>query len=282
MNYRTIINKGTSLLRKNFISQAVLDAELLLSISLNKTREEILLNLERQISQEEVKKYINLIKRRNKCEPVSQISGKKFFWKHEFKVNKNVLTPRYETELLVEEILEIFKYKNCINLLDIGIGSGCIIISLLKEKSKWKGTGIDISNLAIKMAKTNAKIQHIENRIKFINSDIDNIYNNKYDLIVSNPPYIDKIGYNNLDLSVKGYEPREALFGGNNGTIIIEKVIKQSKFILKNNGLLAMEIGQGQYFKVSEILKKNYFRISKVIKDYQKIKRCIIARKVNR
>ena len=109
------------------------------------------------------------------------------------------------------------------------------------------------------MAKTNAKIQHIENRIKFINSDIDNIYNNKYDLIVSNPPYIDKIGYNNLDLSVKGYEPSEALFGGNNGTIIIEKVIKQSKFILKNNGLLAMEIGQGQYFKVSEILKKNYF-----------------------
>ena len=131
------------------------------------------------------------------------------------------------------------------------------------------------------MAKTNAKIQHIENRIKFINSDIDNIYNNKYDLIVSNPPYIDKIGYNNLDLSVKGYEPSEALFGGNNGTIIIEKVIKQSKFILKNNGLLAMEIGQGQYFKVSEILKKIIFVFQEVIKDYQKIK-CIIARKVNR
>ena len=282
INYRNLIDHGTLILKKSSIPTAQLDAEILLSLSLNESRERILLDLEKKINLYQLNHYIYLINRRKKLEPISLISGKKFFWKHEFKVNKNVLTPRYETELLVEEILEIFKYKNCINLLDIGIGSGCIIISLLKEKSKWKGTGIDISNLAIKMAKTNAKIQHIENRIKFINSDIDNIYNNKYDLIVSNPPYIDKIGYNNLDLSVKGYEPREALFGGNNGTIIIEKVIKQSKFILKNNGLLAMEIGQGQYFKVSEILKKNYFRISKVIKDYQKIKRCIIARKVNR
>ena len=105
--------------------------------------------------------------------------------------------------------------------------------NLLKEKSNWKGTGIDISKLAIKTAKINAKIQHIENRIKFINSDIDNFYNNKYDLIVSNPPYIDKIEYNNLDLGVKDYEPKK-LFWWYNGTIrIIEKVIKQSKFIIK-------------------------------------------------
>ncbi len=281
MDYKTAIDKGTSLLRKNSILNASLDAELLLSISLDKTREEILLNLENQICHEDVNNYINLIKRRKKNEPVSQISGKKFFWKYDFKVNKNVLTPRYETELMVEEILKIYKHTNNINILDIGTGSGCIIISLLKEKSKWKGSGIDISKLAIKMAKINAKIQHIENRIKFINSDIDKIYINKYDLIVSNPPYIDKIGYNNLDLSVKGYEPSEALLGGNSGTIVIEKVIKKSSFVLKNNGLLAMEIGQGQYFKVSKILKNNRFRISKVIKDYQKIKRCIIARKVN-
>ena len=281
MNYRNIINKGSQILKQHDIITANIDAELLLSISLNKSREQLLLNLEKKLNLNEIKKYFELINRRKQKEPVSFINGKKFFWKYEFVVNKNVLIPRPETEFLVEEILKTYKEKTNLNILDVGVGSGCILISLLKEKNKWKGEGIDISSLAIKTAKTNAKIQQVQNRIKFINSDIDKIYINKYDLIVSNPPYIDKIGYNNLDLSVKGYEPSEALLGGNSGTIVIEKVIKKSSFVLKNNGLLAMEIGQGQYFKVSKILKNNRFRISKVIKDYQKIKRCIIARKVN-
>ena len=281
MNYRNIINKASSELKKNSIDSADIDAELLLSLSLNKTKENILLNLDKKLKFEEIEKYKNLIKRRQKKEPISQILGKKFFWKYEFNINKNVLSPRPETEFLVEEVLKIAKNSKNINILDIGVGSGCILISLLKEKIKWRGTGIDVSKFALKIAKYNAKIQQVENRIKFINSDIDNITHKKYDLVVSNPPYINKIEYNNLDLGVKYYEPREALYGGIDGLSIIEKIIKKSKLFLKINGFLAIEIGFGQYYKVSEILKKNNFYLFKTIKDYQNIKRCILAKKIN-
>ena len=155
------------------------------------------------------------------------------------------------------------------------------MISLLKERSKWKGTGLDISKNAIKTAKFNAKIQQVNNRIRFVNSDIDKFYFGKYDLIVSNPPYIDLVRYNNLDESVKDFEPKKALYGGIDGLRVIENLIKRSKIILKNNSTLAMEIGLGQYFKTLQILKKNGFIVIKTIKDYQKIKRCIIAKKIN-
>ena len=124
----------------------------------------------------------------------------------------------------------------------------------LEEKSKWHGVGMDISGSAIKIAKTNAKIQQVSNRIKFIKSDIDNITVNKYDLVVSNPPYINKIGYNNLDFGVKSFEPQKPLYGGIDGLRIIEKVIEKSKIVLKISGLLAMEIGLGQSFNVCRLL----------------------------
>ena len=279
MNFRKIINNGTLILRDNLIPSAGLDAEILLSLSLNKTREEILLNLEGKLNTNQINNYNKLIKRRKKKEPISYITGKKHFWNSEFYVNKNVLTPRPETELLVEEVLKRYKLVNKINILDIGTGSGCILISLLKQHKKWVGTGIDISKMAIKVAKSNAKIQQVSNRIRFIKSDVDKFLRGKYDLIVSNPPYINKIGYNNLDLGVKNYEPIKALYGGVDGLRIIEKIIGKSKFILKNNGILVMEIGLGQHQKVSELLKKSGFYILKTVKDYQKIKRLIFAKK---
>ena len=280
MNFRNTINKAVTILENNSIKNANFDAELLFSTSLNVSREKILLNLEKTIGYREVKKYFNLINRRIKKEPLSQIVGKKSFWKNEFEVNRHVLTPRNETEFLVEEILKIYKKNTFLSILDVGVGSGCIIISLLKEKQKWVGTGIDISKLAIKIAKYNAKIQQVENRIRFIKSDIDKFSSSKYDLVVSNPPYINKIGYNNLDLGVRGYEPKLALYGGLDGLRVIEKVVKKSRYVLKNNGLLVMEIGSGQHNDVSSILKFNGFYIKNIIKDYQKIKRCIISKKI--
>ena len=282
MNYRNIIDKGTLILKNSSILSAKLDAELLLTLTLNIPREKILLNLKKKLNKSEIIDYLKLINKRKKKEPISSISGKKFFWKYEFLLNKDVLAPRFETELLVEEVLKNFKFSNNINVLDVGIGSGCILISLLKERKRWRGIGLDISALAIKIAKINAKIQHVENRIRFLNSDIDKISTGKYDLIVSNPPYINKIGYNNLDLGVKNYEPKLALYGGVDGLRIIEKVIDKSNDILKKNGLLAMEIGLGQYYKVSELLKKNEFYIIKTVKDYQNIKRCLIAKKLSK
>ncbi len=280
MNYLRLINKATTSLKRNLIQTANIDAELLLLNLLNKKREDILLNLNQKVNRNQIKKYINLIKRRKKKEPVSLITGKRFFWKNEFIVNNNVLTPRFETEILIEEILKIYKHIDDIRILEFGVGSGCIIVSLLKEKEKWRGKGIDVSNMAIKISKTNAKIQQVDNRIQFLHSDIDKFSSGKYDLIVSNPPYINKIGYNNLDIGVKKYEPPKALYGGIDGVEIIEKVINKSKIVLKNNGLLAMEIGLGQHYKVSEILKNNGFYIMKIIKDYQNIKRCIFAKKI--
>ena len=151
MNYRDTINKGKSILLKNSIFTANLDAEILLSKTLNKSREEILLNQNQKININQMKNFIDLINRRKFKEPISVILEKKFFWKTQFIVNKNVLTPRFETELLVEALLKIYKQSNQINLLDICVGSGCILISLLKEKKKWKGTGIDVSTMAIKI-----------------------------------------------------------------------------------------------------------------------------------
>ena len=132
----------------------------------------------------------------------------------------------------------------------------------------------------LKIAKINAKIQQVDNRIRFVNSDIDKFFSGKYDVIVTNPPYINKIEYNNLDLGVKGYEPKLALYGGIDGLRIIEKIINKSKLILKTKGILAMEIGLNQYYRVTKLLEKNGFFILKSIKDYQNIKRCLIAKKI--
>ena len=280
MNYREIINTGTLLLKDFCIPTPEIDAEILLTICLNKSREQILLNSEQDLNQYQINNYYELISRRKKRQPISFITGKKFFWKYEFNVGKSVLTPRFETELLVEKILKRFKFEKKLNVLDIGLGSGCILISLLKERKLWMGTGVDISSLAIKKAKINAKIQQVDNRIRFIKSDIDKFSNGKYDLIVSNPPYINNIEYNNLDIGVKKYEPKEALYGGLDGLKVIEKVLIKSNKILKNNGLLGMEIGIGQFYKVSELFKKNGFFICSIIKDYQRIKRCVFAKKI--
>ena len=280
ISFRNTINKGSEILKKNFIETANIDAELLLSFSIKQSREKILLNLEKKLDYHDVRKYFELIERRKKKEPISLIIGKKTFWKYDFYVNKDVLTPRKETEFLIEEILKLYKNYNKIRVLDIGTGSGCIIISLMKEKIRWSGIAVDISELAIKVAKYNAKIQQVENRIKFIKSDIDKFFSNKYDLIVSNPPYINHIGYNNLDLGVKDYEPKKALYGGIDGLRVIEKVIEKSSILLKNNGFLIMEIGLMQYNKTFKILRENGFYVKKVIKDYQRINRCIVSQKV--
>ena len=280
INFRNTINKGSEILKKNFIETANIDAELLLSFSIKQSREKILLNLEKKLDYHDVRKYFELIERRKKKEPISLIIGKKAFWKYDFYVNKDVLTPRKETEFLIEEILKLYKNYNKIRVLDIGTGSGCIIISLMKEKIRWSGIAVDISELAIKVAKYNAKIQQVENRIKFIKSDIDKFSSNKYDLIVSNPPYINKIRYNNLDLGVKDYEPKKALYGGVDGLRVIEKVVKKSSILLKNNGFLIMEIGLMQYNKTFKILKENGFYVKKIVKDYQRINRCVLSQKI--
>ena len=271
-----IIKIGTKILKEKKIPSSILDSELLLSKTLNKTREEILTNLDQKIEKKSILVFKKYLQRRSKNEPIAYIFQEKEFWGNKFYVNKNTLIPRPETEMLVDKLLKIYNKKK-ISILDIGTGSGCIIISLLINLSNSNGLGIDISKKAIQLAKRN-KIKHkLLNRLKLSTQSLDKIYGKKFDLIVSNQPYISRYDIKNLSDDIKKYEPRMALDGGNDGLDLIKKVIYKSKDILKINGMLALEIGNEQIKKVSKILLDNNFRIKQVIRDYKNNVRCVLA-----
>ena len=276
MNALEIIKFGSNLLKEKKISSFILDSEILLSKTLNKTRENMLTNLDQRINKKNISVFKKYLQRRSNNEPIAYILEEKEFWSKKFFINKGTLIPRPETELLVEKILEIYKEKK-ISILDIGTGSGCIIISLLNNLINSNGLGIDISKNAILTAKKNALKYKLTKRVKFLNKSFNNIFSKKFDLIVSNPPYIDSKDIKNLSDDIKRHEPRIALDGGNDGLDLIKKVIYKSKHILKKNGMLAIEIGKGQIKKVSKILINNNFRVKHVIKDYKNNVRCVFA-----
>ncbi len=274
MNALEIIKFGSNLLKEKKIPSNILDSEILLSKILNKSREQVLANLNQRISKKNTLAFNKYLERRSKNEPMAYILKEKEFWSKKFNVC-NTLIPRPETELLVDKILKLYKGKK-ISILDIGTGSGCIIISLLSYLKGSNGTGVDISKNAILTAKKNALLHKLD-KIKFLHKSFDNIFGKKFDLIVSNPPYIERKDIKNLCDDIKKYEPRIALDGGNDGLDLIKKVIYKSKDILKIKGTLALEIGNEQIKKVSKILLNNNFKIKHVIKDYKNNIRCILA-----
>ena len=271
-----IIKFGSNELKKKNIPSHILDSEILLSKALNVPREKILINLDKKINKKRFFKFKDYLKRRSNNEPIAHILEEKEFWSKKFKVNKDTLIPRPETEMMVEQVLNIYRGKT-ITILDIGTGSGCIIISLLSVLNKSKGIGVDVSKDAIQIAKINSLKHKLSKRSKFFNKSFENIVDKKFDLIVSNPPYIERKELKNLSDDIKRYEPRIALDGGNDGLDLIKKVIYKSKNILKIKGTLALEIGNEQIKKVSKILIDNNFRIMNVIKDYKNNVRCVIA-----
>ena len=226
MKYQEILDKGSQILRANNIKSSNLDCELILSKVLNKKREEILINLNNKINNNQKSEFIYYLNKRRNKSPISYILGFKFFWKYKFYINKSALIPRPESEHLVDETLQNIPIAKSMKILDIGTGSGCLVISILKERYKCTAVAIDISNKALKVAKINAKLHHLENKIKFFNIDIDKFNSNKYDIVISNPPYINKVDLNRLDEDVKLYEPRLALYGGITGFDEIKKIIK--------------------------------------------------------
>ena len=279
MNALELINFGASELRRKKISTSRLDSELLLSKILDKNREEILINLEQKICQKYFLKYKQLIQRRSQCEPIAYIVKEKEFWSKNFLVSSDTLIPRPETELIVEKLTKIFEEKK-ISILDIGTGTGCILISLLSELKNSKGIGIDISKKALRIAEKNSEQHGMKNKIKFFHKSLDSKFYQKFDLIVSNPPYIKKSEIKNLKEDVRKFEPRIALDGGNDGLDLIKKVIYKSKYILKIKGMLALEIGNEQFNKVSKILRKNNFKIEHIIKEYKDNIRGIISTQI--
>ena len=276
-----LLKSGSLDLRNNKINTHQLDSEIILSHILKETRENLLTNAEREVPKSVVELFNKKILRRSSREPVAYILQIKEFWSKDFFVNKNTLIPRPETELLSENIIKIFKKKTGISILDIGTGTGCILLSILSEIKGGKGTGIDISKKAIDVAKTNSKKFFLQNRTRFYPKSFVDLHGYKYDLIVSNPPYIKSSEIKNLSDDIKRFEPKIALDGGNDGLDVVKKIIYKSRTILKKFGSLALEIGNGQYYKVSHILKDQGFRVNVLVKDYQNNIRCIIARLEN-
>ena len=279
MKYIEILKKAQQDLMKNSIANPSLDAELILSNILKIKRENLLLNLQNNVSNNQLKLFNFYIEQRKKNLPVAYILKYKHFWKSKFYVNESVLIPRPATELIVENVLKKVPKNQSLKFLDIGTGSGCILISILLERPKCTGIGIDISQSAINVAKYNAKMQQLKNRIKFINSDVDKFFSYKYDIIVSNPPYINKFNYRNLQKDVKDYEPKVALYGGLYGISMIRKVIKKSSKLLKRNGSLVLEIDNQILRETNELLKKYNFYINDISKDLMNKYRCIFSTK---
>ena len=277
MNIFEAIKKGDAILREIGIKSHKIDSEILMSRVIKKNRADIILNSKTELSQKNYNLYENLIIQRSKQKPIAYLTGKKEFWKYEFSVTKDVLIPRPDTEIIVEKTLKLTKNKNKLKMLEIGIGSGCILLSILKERKSFYGTGIDISKKTIEICKINCKNLGLSNRVKLLKTDIDNFRYGKYDLIISNPPYIKKFDLKYLEKEVSFYEPKPALDGGLDGLSELKKVILNSSKLIRRNGKLVLEIAFDQAESVKSILKQNEFYINDIFKDLSNKNRCIIS-----
>ena len=280
MNINLAINKGSKILSKMFISNPQLDSELLMAKIIKKDRNYILLNSNKYLNRDDLKNFYSLIKQRSLGKPIAYLTNKKNFWNSEFYITNDTLIPRPDTELIVENVLRLTKQKNKINILDIGVGSGCILLSILKEKKNFYGTGIDISKNCLNICKINAINLRVYSRLKLYKSDVDKFNIGKYDLIVSNPPYIKKCKIKYLEKDVAEFEPKLALIGGLDGLSEIRKVIKKSSELIKKNGKFILEIGFDQKNKVINLLKKEGFYINSKQKDLANNDRCIVSTKI--
>ncbi len=280
MNIQNAVQKAQLFLKERNIKTPVLDSQILMSEAINKEKEFIILNFDKEISNKSLEYFNELIYQRASGKPIAYLIKKKYFWKYQFTVNRNVLIPRPDTEVLIEEVLELTKNKDSLNLLDVGVGSGCIIISILKDKKNFYGTGIDISKKSLDTCRINGENLGVINRLKLFKSDIDNFHFRKYDLIISNPPYIKKNKLKYLEKDVIGFEPKQALDGGIDGLSEISKVINRSSELIKKNGFLILEIGFDQKRKVKKILENKGFYIKRTVRDLSNNDRCIVSIKI--
>ena len=280
MNIKSAIIIGTNILKDQYIQTAQLDTEILMAKAIDEDRKYIILNDQKNLKDTNLKYFEKLIKERASRKPIAYLVEQKFFWNSEFTVTNDTLIPRPDTELLVENILKLTKNKNKMNILDVGVGSGCVLLSILKEKKNFYGTGIDISKKCINISKKNAIKLKLDSRVRFYKSDVDKFSLGKYDLIVSNPPYIKNYNLKYLERDVANFEPKLALDGGLDGLLKIRKVIRKSSELIKKNGKFILEIGFDQKNKVINLLKKEGFYINSALKDLAKNDRCIICTKI--
>ena len=280
MNINSAIIQGAKVLKDRFVKNPFLDSEILMTKAIQKDRKYILLNSKKVLDKEDLNYFQKLIKKRSIGKPIAYLTNKKFFWDSEFIVSNDTLIPRPDTELVIEKILNLTAHKKKLNVLEIGVGSGCILLSILKERKGFYGTGIDISKSCLNISKLNAIKLKVSSKLKLYKSNVDKFALGKYDLIVSNPPYIKKRDLKYLDIDVAKFEPKLALDGGLDGLSAIRKVIKKSSELIKKNGKFVLEIGFDQKYRVISLLKKEGFYINSIIKDLAKNDRCIVCTKI--
>ena len=280
MNILEALNTGSAKLKRNNINSFQLDSEILLSEIIQKDRKFLILNYDKELKKKTLENFDDLISQRSKGKPIAYLTKKKSFWKDIFEITSDVLIPRPDTEIIIEEILKLTKNKRNLKILDIGVGSGCVLLSLLREKKNFTGVGIDISKKCIDLSRKNSLKLGLHKKVKLFNSDVDNFNYGKYDLIVSNPPYIKSCDLKYLERDIIDFEPITALDGGPDGLSKILKVIKKSSELIKINGKLILEIGFDQKNYVKKILVNNGFYINKIVKDFSNNDRCIISSKL--
>ena len=273
-NYKDLLNHN--------IQTAKIDSEVILANILNTTRINLITKQDVTLNKEQEDLFSKLVERRKQKEPVAYILNKKEFWNENYFVDKRVLIPRPETEILIELLLKKIKDKNkAYKVLDLGCGSGCLLISFLKEMQKSQGIGVDISSNALEVAKKNIELHNLNNRAKLMRLDLLTLHTkDKFDVIFSNPPYLSSSDYAKLSEDVKNFEPKQALVGGFNGVLYYKKIIALAQSALKKNGYLALELGDRQYRTISKLLQDHSFRI---LDKYQLINneiRCILAAKM--
>ncbi len=272
------LNRSTDYLSKKNIESPRLNAELMLAHILKCKRLDLYLMYDRPLDENELQSYRNFLTRRAQREPLQYILGEVDFYNIKLNVNRSVLIPRPETELLVENIINDFKGALNLSFLDIGVGSGNISIALLKNITNAKALAIDISDEALSLAKKNSLLNQVQGRIELLKFDIlndDAEALGRFDLIISNPPYVSAKDYQSLEPELKIYEPKIALTDMYNGFTFYKKIISLSPLLLNKNGKIYFEIGQGQSNEIKSMLEQKGFKNIRIIKDYQGIDRII-------
>ena len=283
MNIENILAEAVEILKKNSIASPILDARILMSFSTSLSKEDIVFKASQiNLSQNQKEKYLILINKRAKKIPLSHLTNNREFFANNFYVDENVLDPRPDSETLIEMMISKFESSSFLNICEIGCGSGCLIISLLKHFNNWYGHGIDISKKALEIAQKNANNNNVFERINFVESNLfEKLQDNQiFDVIISNPPYIPSGEIENLQDEVRLYEPKIALDGGLDGLDFYRRIAIESQKFLKKNGNIFLEIGYNQHQFVKDIFENVNFKFINFKKDLSGIIRVLEFEKI--
>lgn len=278
---REALSIGNKELTKKGIINSLLETKLLIKDILNVSEEKLISSTEVFLSDAQFEIYQSFLERRKQFEPIAYILNKREFWKDSFYVNNSTLIPRQDSEIIIETVLKLLPKKDKkLKFADLGTGSGCLIISLLKEYKHSKGVGIDVSKEAIKVAERNKNILYDKGRLRLELADFSSFETSEFDVIVCNPPYVNKNDLNKLQKDIVSYEPHQAIFADEEGFTYYKKVIQNLNKNYKCCQKVFFEIGLGQAESVIKLLKNNDFIVISIENDIAGIPRCIAAERI--